>query len=590
MTRYFEASRFRWASWLRAHRHRVAARRAALLTRPARLRATLPDALLVGDAALAHDFARGHVSLAGRRVTVAVHDPWRLAAPSPDVEMAMHGFDWLDHALVGGRKDFRTLRGWVVAWIRRYGGGAGPGWTPQLAGRRLARLGPAAGRLLAEASGSESRMLRRSIAAHLRFLRARHAAEDDIVARIEAASGLLIGALSVEGHRGARQTGKRALAALADSVGEDGSVEQRRPDAMAAMFVHLAWTAQALEVAGEVPLPGHAAALKRLGPAVRALRLGDGGLPRFHGGDATPTGLPPDVLDRAFALAGEAARGPRQSACMGYERLSAGRLTVIIDAALPPTDSPSGAASTLGLEIAAGRHRVFGSIGPGASLGGEWPLAARATAAHSAVEIAGVSSARLEAASAATALLGRRLATAPTTVERERSSDLEGLWFRADHDGYLARFGIMVARRLHLTGSGADLRGEDSLTCPSLRARQRFDAMAENSTIPFYVRFHLPPEVEAETGADEKTIWLRLPDGGSWRFSGSGGPVRLAESVSIDGIARLTRRTKQIVIHGQARAYFGRVTWSLVRADQAAPGKTDRGAAGRGALSRASSA
>lgn len=564
----------------------MAARRAALLTRPAVLRESLPDPLLVGDSALAHELARGQVTFAGRRLEVGPRDPWRIRFPSPDFELAMQGFDWLDHALVAGRKDFRTLRVWVQAWISRYGGGGGPGWTPRLAGRRLARLGPAAGRLLSEASRSESRTLRRALAVHLRFLRARHTKETDLVARIEAASGLLIGTLSVGGHRRTRMVAKRALAALSENVGEDGSVAGRRPDVMAALFVYLAWTAQALRAVGDEPLPAHLAALKRLGPALRALRLGDGGMPRFHGGDAAPVGLPPDALDRAFALAGEAARGPRQTACMGYERLLAGRMAVIVDAARPPEDSCDAAAATLGLEIGLGRHRLFGSIGPGINIGGEWPLAARATAAHSAVEIAGVSSARLEPASHAANLVGRRLATAPATVERERSNDLEGLWFRADHDGYLARFGIMVTRRLQLTGGGMELRGEDTLTCPSLRARQRFDTMADSSTIPFCARFHLAPEVAAEM--DGKVVRLQMPDGSLWRFSGSGGPVRLVESVWIDTAARRARPTEQIVLHGEARAYFGRVTWSLTRMetdarDGRALGEPGTAGVGRGA-------
>jgi uncharacterized heparinase superfamily protein len=529
------------------------------------LKERLPEPLAVGDSAKAHELAQGRIELAGRISHIGNRSPWRAPHPSADFTDALHGFDWLDDAMVAGARDLRVLHGWVQEWLRVHRGGHGPGWTPRLAGRRLARLGPAAGRLLTVSGPRDARRLTKAISAHIRFLGSRHARETNLASRAEAASGLLIGTLSIEGHRRIRDRAKRALADLAEAVGEDGGVADRRPDVMAAVFIHLAWTAHALRADGDGPLPAHEAALRRLGPSIRALRLGDGGLLRFHGSDASPASLPPDALDRAFALAGEAARGPRQTACMGYERLSSGRMAVIVDAA-PPPQTTGAAAATLGLEIGIGRHRLFGSVGPGERIGGEWPIASRATAAHSAVEIAGVSSARLEPVSAATALRGRRLSTSPATVEAERSSDIDGLWFRADHDGYLARFGVMVTRRLQLLVGGAELRGEDTLTCPSLRARQRFDRMADSGNIPFCVRFHLAPDVEAQLGRDGRSVTLALPDDSRWLFAGSGGYLRLTEGVWIDGTAGRVRPTRQIVLNGEACAYFGRVTWSLQRA------------------------
>lgn len=553
-----------------ALRDRLAARRAGLLAMRAVLAQQPPEPLATGDAEAAAALARGTVRLAGARVEIGPRSPWAVAPPSPAWRDGLHGFDWLDDALMGRKRDRQRLQGWVFDWLRRFGRGSGPGWRPRLAGLRLMRLATAAPMLLRDATPGEARLLRRGLRVHLAFLRTRHRGAEGLAEQAESATGLVFGALCVQGERRSLALGQRALGAVAARVAPDGGVPSRDPGLQARLFVLLAATAHAMAAAGQTPDARHLAALRRLGPGVRALRLGDGGLPRFHGSCALPPDLRPGMLDQAFALAGSTARGPRQEGSMGYRRLSAGRTTVIVDAAPPPANAPLAGASTLALEVSVGRVRLFGSVGPGAALGGEWAVAARATAAHSAVEIAGASAGRLAPDNWAARSLGRPLLAGAASVECERADDLDGLWLRAEHDGYLARFGLLVARRLHLSRDGCDFRGEDTLSCPTPTARAAFDRVAESGGVPFCVRFHLSPAVEASLYLGGRAVRMRLPDGSFWVMRGSGGTLQLAESVWIDGVGRRAEPTRQIVLTARAEGYFGRATWALNRADGAA--------------------
>jgi uncharacterized heparinase superfamily protein len=186
------------------------------------------------------------------------------------------------------------------------------------------------------------------------------------------------------------------------------------------------------------------------------------------------------------------------------------------------------------------------------------------------VEIDGASAARLMPDGWASRILGRPFATAARTVTCEREDDLDGLWLRAEHDGYLGRFGLMVTRRLHLSRDGCDFRGEDTVACPTPAARAAFDRAAQEGGIGFCARFHLAPDVQAEPYLAGRAVRMQLPDGSFWVMRIGGGRLHIVESVWIDPEAGRALPTRQIVVSGRAEGYFGRVSWVLNRADAAA--------------------
>jgi len=75
------------------------------------------------------------------------------------------------------------------------------------------------------------------------------------------------------------------------------------------VFVLLVWAARVLEEADKKPDPRHLAAMERIAPTLRTLRLGDGSLARFHGGGRGIEGQ----LDQALAESGIRAQPMRET-------------------------------------------------------------------------------------------------------------------------------------------------------------------------------------------------------------------------------------------------------------------------------------
>ncbi|MGF1657845.1 MAG: heparinase II/III family protein [Rubrimonas sp.] len=552
----------RWRRWRRAAGHAAAARRACALARPARLEGAV-EPLALGDADAARRLAAGEVALRGAALWTEGRSPFAPTPPTPAFRDALHGFVWLDCVHAAAKPDRAVLAEWVFDWLRRHGGGGGPGWTPEIAGRRAARLAAAAGLLAADAPHRRRKRLAQTLRAHALFLAARGALAETALGRLEAATGLALAALVDSGSGRLLTRGIARLgAAAAETIDAQGAVASRNPDELAAAFELLAWTAHALTEARRDADSRHLQALARAGPVLRALRLGDGSLARFHGGRGGA-----DVeLDQAFALAGRRGRGPRREEAMGYARLAAGGTVVVLDAA-PPPPGPLGAASALGVEISVGRRLMTGAIGCGARLGGEWAVAARATAAHCSLEVDGASCGRLAPEGFAARTFGRPLGAGPRHVAAERLTDARGHWLRASHDGYRERFGLIVARRLNLAAGGARLSGEDTAEAPDAEARQRFDRAAREGGLPLVVRFHLPPEAQVEMLADGAAR-VTLDARESWTLSAVAGALKLEDSVWIAPDAAAPARSCQLAIVGRAEAYWGRVAWRIERAPQ----------------------
>lgn len=120
------------------------------------------------------------------------------------------------------------------------------------------------------------------------------------------------------------------------------------------------------------------------------------------------------------------------------------------------------------------------------------------------------------------------------------------------HDGYREGLRALHRRRLYLAAAGDDLRGEDRI--------ERSDGAPR---VPFALRFHLHPEVQASLLQTGDAALLRLPRGGGWRFRSSGGSLGIEESVYW-GEER-SRRSQQLVVSGSAGPGSTLVKWALRR-------------------------
>ncbi|KAF0676574.1 heparinase II/III family protein [Profundibacterium mesophilum] len=505
----------------------------------------------------------------GHLVEVPPADLWTAEAPGSGFTDAVQGFAWLDDlAAEGGMAARETARRLAADWVAAFGAGQGPGWRPDIAGRRLSRLVLhaeflGAGQLDAPGRGAAAH--RRTLARHMRFLSRgwRHAAPG--VPRVEALMGLVLGALTLRGQTRQQRPALRHLGEeCARLVDREGGIASRTPETLAMLFTQLTWCAEALAEAGRPPVPAMIAALAHMAPTLRALRHGDGSLARFHGGGPGHAAQ----LDAALASPAAGPRGrPPQGMAMGFARLARGRVTLILDAAAPYPASPRAHASTLAFELSSGRRHLVVNCGSGRAFGEKWARAGRATASHSTLSIDGHSSARLAAPAADRAQM---MVEAPLHVQIERRRAVTGIGLMVRHDGYVPSHGLTHKREIELDHEGRTLRGEDTLGVQADTHVPLFQnaLRAEGQDgIPYRIRFHLHPSVGARLDDAGRMVELMLPSGEPWVFRHEGSARLLLEpSVYFAEGSLSPLASKQIVLTSRAVEYANRVSWTLAKA------------------------
>ena len=87
-------------------------------------------------------------------------------------------------------------------------------------------------------------------------------------------------------------------------------------------------------------------------------------------------------------------------------------------------------------------------------------------------------------------------------------------------------FGLLHERSMILGNDGKEVRGQDKLTP---RGRKKIKA-----DVPYAIRFHLAPGVEATSTADGMGAILRAPGAPPWNFRCRGAMLGIEESLYID--------------------------------------------------------
>lgn len=533
-----------------------------------------PEPRTIGSFARGRQLIAGNLLFAGFLIESPDTALWDVAAPNAAFDAERHGFAWLDDlAAVGDMAARAKAQTWLWGWIAEHGAGQGPGWTPDLTGRRVIRWINHALFVLRGQDRAASDAFYRALSAQAWFLSKRWFGAAPGLPRFEALTGLIYAGLSLQGREDLADPAVRALSReCADQIDAEGGLPTRNPEELLDVFTLLTWAAAVLHDAGRgVPGP-HQAAIERIAPTLRALRHADGGLARFHGGGRGMEGR----LDHALAASHVKPRPPEppEGLAMGYARLAARRTTVIVDASRPPRGAASynAHASTLAFELTSGRRPLIVNCGSGASFGIEWRRAGRATPSHSTLCLDGYSSARLadpERGSGREALV-----EGPVRVPFEMTELSDGVQFQGGHDGYRRSFGLTHARTLELTFDGRGLACEDMLLAMQDADKRRFDKTMDStilSGIGFDIRLHLHPEVDAALDLGGAAVSMALKSGEIWVFRHDGGQqLALEPSVYLEKGRLKPRSSKQIVLSGRAVGYRTRVRWSLSKAQDTA--------------------
>ncbi|MFC4352519.1 heparinase II/III family protein [Fodinicurvata halophila] len=466
----------------------------------------------------------------------------------------LHSFSWLrDLRACNGDPARRQARALTTEWMEKHRTWSSPAWDPLVIGRRLSHWLGQYDFFAASAEIDFRQKLLESAArqaAHLSSVLPAGLTGADLIVALR---GLAIaGACLPDGQPWLKQALALLSRELTQQVLADGGHCERSPGRHLAVLRDLVDIKATLHAAG-APLPDELQlAIEGMGPTLRLLQHGDGGLALFNGSTAEEGFKVDMVLRRA-----DARRRPRTSAPQtGFQRMQAGRTLVLLDSGspAPPGLDMAAHAGTLSFEMSVGRERMIVNCGAPAGQTGSDALrqALRVTAAHSTLTLAETNSSLLSGGRAfwQTGLVARAENVLCRRNEEEGATLLE-----TQHDGYAERLGALHRRMLYLAASGDDLRGEDRVE-PS--GADPFDR-----PLDFTVRFHLHPNVQAALVQTGDAVLLRLPKAGGWRLRCSGAAIALEDSVYFGDTQ--PRRSQQVVLRGRCGRDGARVKWALQR-------------------------
>jgi uncharacterized heparinase superfamily protein len=512
----------------------------------------VPDDPVLGDPRAGQALLQKTILWRGEKLPLAELDFARLDV-SPGFYDYLHSFAWLrDLSTAATREQGAPIAEWIMRrWLDAHGETVGGGaWRCDLWGKRILFWTAHAPLIL-----SSRDLVYRSAVLNALARGARHLdrGADRVppgVGRVAAWAGIIAAGLLIPGGEPRRVFAQAGLTrALSTAFFEDGGTICRSPAGLLDGIAVLSLLRAIYDVRREPVLPAVDTVLARAVPALLGVLHGDGGLASWQGG----LPLDADRVGPVVEASGVRARPLRQARDWGYQRLSGGATMVTMDAAPPPvTRLAAGCASTLAFEMSDGAHRLIVSCGGarhrGAALPGQLADALRTTAAHSTLVLNDANSTAIHADGS----LGRGV----SAVEIDRQEQEAGSRLEASHDGYVRRYGLSHRRLLALSVDGRELRGEDMLL-PEGRKKSQ--------AVPFAVRFHLGPLVEATITADGQGALLRIEGGPLWQFRCKGGALAVEESLWVDGGAR-PRQTQQLVVTGESPAGGATISWLLKRA------------------------
>jgi uncharacterized heparinase superfamily protein len=514
----------------------------------------VPKDPVAGDKAAGEAILHGRIDRRGETFALDSLDLNDPALPG-DVRDYLQSFEWLrDLAAAATRERAakpaeKIVHKWLAAHAETV---SEPAWRADLWGRRILFWTAYAPYILSSRDSAYRALLLNTLSRGARHLDKAAEKARPGLARITAWAGTVAAALLVQGGPARLGRGEAGLLrALAASLHDDGGLLSRSP-AEQLMLVELLAQLRAAYYAGDRDMPE--AVVEALAGAVAALlgvTLGDETLSSWQGGGLASKRR----VAAAVEGSGVAVRPLRQPRGWGYQRLEAKGTIAILDAAPPPPTRAfaGGCASTLAFELSEGANRLVvncGGAGPAVgALAAELVQALRSSAAHSTLTLGDRNSTAVHDDGS----LGKGV----SQVELVRDETGGTIMVEASHDGYVRRFGLVHQRQLTLAADGRELRGQDLLILQGRRRR--------SEPIPYAVRFHLHPDVEAATTADGQGALLRVRGRTVWQFRCRGGRLAIDDSLWIDGQAT-PRETSQLVVAGDSPADGTAIAWIFRRA------------------------
>ena len=502
----------------------------------------VPPNLRATDPSLAIEMANGTIGLPSGLLKFGAASPFTTALREPASARDLFAFAWFAHLDAARTEQSEHLmRALLLDWSRNAARRSALAAEPAVMARRALSLLAHADGSLATAAASDFDAIMDLLAEEFADLAREVKRMPLTLARLTARIALVAFDLAAGADVGACVANERVLAVeLKRQILPDGGHMSRNPQAVLETALDLV-ALRRLYTARQRPVPAPVTdALGRTTKMLLALQMPDQSLGRFNGMGATPIG---DLLSVMRQLAPGADKpGPLHAPETGYARLAAAGTVVLFDAG-PGAETLAGEApfaGALSFELGAGTVSIVVNCGAGF----EQPPkpSARATTAHSALGLAGTSSAPPT---------GARSGQVRCTLDVSSAS---GQTLTAASDGYKVRNGEVHHRSLTLSADGRRLDGIDRLEAHGQAP----------ATAPFEIHFHLHPSVFVEPAADRRTITLKAGDGSVWSFD-SGEIIPSIESSIYHAAASGPKPSVQLVVRGltsdtrEVRWHFARI-------------------------------
>lgn len=514
----------------------------AALTLPQRvpesLRVVPPDPWS-GDTQRGRDMIAGAFRFAGQTIERESLS-WLPEGARPEWISELHGFEWLrDLRSVGGDRARRMAREMVTSWLDRFQKPCPVAWQADVTGARLSAWISFHDFFCASADDEFRKLYFTSIVRQARFLAKALPGQFTGIPLMRALKGLAYTGIALEdGEERLEQAFKMILAQIREQILPDGGHISRSPQAtfeflQCLVDLRTALTAARLEMPEELQ---HG--IDRLAPAVKFFRHGDGAFCLFNGAQEGN----PNICDATLMHSGARGKAMKAMPHSGYEKICLGRASVIMDAGLPILSkySDRSHAGLLGFEYSFGKDRVIVNCGTSA-IKGTWRDLLRSTAAHSTVILDNRNSCNFDE---------HGILVSQPEVRSKRHEDADIAMIEASHTGYMPRFGLTHRRLVRLHSGGDGMLGEDQLL--------------GKCGVPFSLRFHLHPSIQASLINNGAEILLRARSGMGWRFRANDLSLNIEDSVYA-GEGEAPRRSLQIVISGVTASSSTVIGWELKR-------------------------
>jgi len=505
---------------------------------PHSLQAVPPDPW-PGDAQHGRDMIAGLFRFAGQ--TIAKDDlSWEPETASPEWIAELHGFEWLRNLRsVGGERARRMAREMVSTWIANYPKYHETAWREDIIGLRLKSWISFHDFFCASADDRFRKDYFSSLILQTRHLAGILPGTLSGIPLVQAFKGLAYTGLTLEGgEKRLKQAFHGILGQIQEQILPDGGHISRSPQA-AFEFLQCLVDLRAALISAKLEMPSVLQdATDRIAPAVKFFRHGDGALAQFNGGQECNAHLCETILMHS----GARGKAPQSLTHSGYERIVQGRSSLLMDTGLPLVSEYSARAHSglLSFEYGFGRERIIVNCGT-SGVQGKWRQVLRSTLAHSTLIADNRNSCQFDA----DGLLSSR----PSVRARREENDGIAL-IDATHNGYVPRFGLIHRRCLRLQDQGDLLCGEDQL--------------AGKSGVPFAVRFHLHPDIQASLSENGEEVLLCSRSGIGWSFKSADARMSLEDSVYVSTCSR-HRPSLQIVLTGQTAGSMTTVNWEMRR-------------------------